>query len=70
MMELQLLVLQERKNIFLARQITARQRGHGFHTRPLPLPKTETTVEIHAKKFTEVIFYWRPDQHLMSSSEV
>ena len=32
-MELHLLVLREMKNIFLARQISAR-RGHGFHTRP------------------------------------
>ena len=49
-MELNLLVLLERKNRFLARQISARQRGHGFHTRP-SISKENTNGNVTREPF-------------------
>ena len=48
-MELHLLLLQERKNIFLAQQIlgTAARRGHGFHTRPKTSAHVLYDYELH-----------------------
>ena len=53
-MELQIFVNQERVNIFLVQQISAR-RGHGFHTRLLETHLENFSKETLAKFFTNEI---------------
>ena len=65
-MELHRFVLQERKNIFLARQISARRRGNGYHTRLLLYGYWGFSTVLPAKSDSDVMFVYKVARDLES----